>query len=121
MLVMNKEHESIYVLQKGEERVQLADNASLITLANALFVMDCAEYISKKKITGNKQNLEVFEIAFCDNRIRVIGMADVEKIVHWMLSYGCYQMCVEKVEENNEQVEGDIMRQDHGRSDIGDV
>lgn len=94
--------DDIYVLLKGDERVSLVDNKSLIDLANALLVLDCTDHISKKKITGNKQVLDVYEIAFLDTHIKVIGMADVEKITHWMLQFGCNKVSIEKLDEAKE-------------------
>ncbi len=103
----------IFVLLKGDERVSLVDNKSLIDLANALFVLDCNDQISKKKISGNKQSLDIYEISFMDTQIRVIGMTDVEKITHWMLSFGCTNICISKVREEEQKGEGN----DKGRKD----
>ena len=99
----NMDFESVYVLQKGEERVSMADNKSLIDLANALFVLDCTENISKKQIKGNKQALDVYMVSFLDKNIKVIGMADVEKVTHWMLSFGCKKVCIKMFSEEGEE------------------
>ena len=93
----------IFVLLKGDERVSLVDNKSLIDLANALFVLDCNDQISKKKITGNKQALDIYELSFMDTHIKVIGMADVEKITHWVLQFGCNKVCIERQCEEKEE------------------
>lgn len=96
----------IFVLLKGDERVSLVDNKSLIDLANALFVLDCTDQISKKKITGNKQSLDTYELSFMDTHIKVIGMADVEKITHWVLQFGCKKVCIERLCEEKEESDG---------------
>ena len=81
--------ESVYVLQKGEERVSMTDHNSLIALSNALLVLGCTELLSQKEIKGHKQTDDTFEVSFLDKHIKVVGMSDVEKVVHWMLSFGC--------------------------------
>lgn len=91
---MNTDFESVYVLQKGDERVSLADQKSLIDLANALFVLECTENVSRKQIKGNKQALDIYMVSFLDKHIKVIGLPDVERVTHWMLSFGCRKVSI---------------------------
>jgi len=99
---------SIYVVKKGAERVTVADKESSINLVMALMVLDCTEPINKAVINGNKQALDVYEVSFLDKHINVIGLDDSERVIHWMLSYGCKKVAIEKLtsgEETDEQEE----------------
>ena len=92
-----KNNECIYVLQKGEERVSMADHNSLLALAGALMVLGCTELLSQKEIKGHKQTDSTYEIAFLDKHIEVVGLTDVEKVIHWVLTAGCKKVSVEMV------------------------
>ena len=96
MLVV-KEPECIYVLQKGNDRVSLADHNSLLALANTMMVLGCTELLSQKEIKGHKAADDTFEISFMDKSIEVVGLSDVEKVIHWVMSAGCQNVSVEKV------------------------
>ena len=104
--------ESIYVIQKGSERVTVADNQSSLALVNALMALDCTEPITKSVIHGNRQNLDVYEVIFLDKHINVITMQDAERVIHWMLSFGCTKASIEKlVDEKGDE------KDDKGRKD----
>ena len=96
---------SVYVLMKGTERVSLADHKSLIDLSHALLVLGCTEEICQKEIKGNKQAQDSYEISFLDKHIQVIGMADVERVVHWILSFKCNKISIEKAGEDSDDRE----------------
>ena len=98
--------ESIYVIQKGSERVTVADNQSSLALVNALMTLDCTEPITKSVIHGNRQNLDVYEVAFLDKHINVITMQDAERVIHWMLAFGCTKASIEKLVEAKEEDDG---------------
>ncbi len=90
---------TIYVVKKGErERVTLPDKKSVQDLMYALNVLDCYEQVGKQEITGNRQDLELFEVTFLDKAIKVVGQTDAERVLHWMFAYGCRKVCIEKLE-----------------------
>lgn len=93
---------SIYVIKKGQERVTLPDNKSAQDLMYALNVLDCFEPVSKQMINGNKMDLELYEICFLDKAIKVVGLTDAERVLHWMMIYGCRKVTVEKLSQENE-------------------
>lgn len=98
--------ESIYVIQKGSERVTVADNPSSLALVNALMALDCTEPISKSVIHGNRQNLDVYEVTFLDKHINVITLQEAERVIHWMLSFGCTKAGIEKLDDEKEESDG---------------
>ncbi len=89
--------ESIHVIQKGGERVTVADKNSALSLINALAVLDCTEPVTKSIINGNKQELDAYEVKFLDNRVKVLTLGDAEKVLHWMLAFGCIKVGIEKL------------------------
>lgn len=95
---------SIYIVRKGDkERVTLPDMKSAQDLMYALNVLNCYEPIGKQEITGNKQDLVLYEVAFLDKAIKVVGQTDAETVMHWMLMYGCHKVSIEKLEEDGYQ------------------
>lgn len=103
----NNNTESVYVLQKGEETVSLTEHSSLLDLSHALMVLGCTETIRQREIKGHKPADDIYEVAFLDKHIKVVGLADLEKVVHWMLSFGCKKVNIGKltVEEDHEAEE----------------
>ena len=100
--IIDKEREMektdcIYVLQKGEERVSLDDHKSLLDLSCALMVKGCTESVAQKEIKGHKPSDDIYEVSFLDKHIKAVGMSDVEKVVHWMLSFGCNKISISKI------------------------
>ena len=93
---------TIYVVTKGGERVSLADKTSAIELINALALLDCTEPFSMTSINGNKQELPIFDTAFLDKHIKVLSMGDAERVIHWMLDFGCAKVSIENVGVKNE-------------------
>lgn len=94
-----KEPGCVYVLQKGNERVSMTDHASLLDLSGALMILGCTEQLSQKEIKGHKQADDAFQVSFMDKTIGVVGQADVEKIIHWILTAGCAEVSIEKMPE----------------------
>jgi len=95
---------TIYIVKKGDrERVTLPDLKSAQDLMYALNVLNCYEQIGKQEITGNKQDLVLYEVAFLDKAIKVVGQTDAETVLHWMLMYGCHKVSIEKLEEEGYQ------------------
>ena len=93
---------TIYVVKKGEkERVTVPDVKSSQDLMYALNVLDCYEQVGRQVITGNKQDLVLFEVVFLDKAIKVVGQADAERVLHWMLTYGCNKVGIERLTEPN--------------------
>ena len=93
---------TIYVVKKGDfERVTTPDLKSAQDLMYALNILDCYDPISKQVITGNRQNLEIFEVTFLDRAVKVVGQTDAEMVLHWMLMYGCKKVGIEKIGEVN--------------------
>lgn len=90
---------AIYVIKKGQERVTLPDNKSAQDLMYALNVLDCFEPISKQMINGNKMDLELYEVCFLDKAVKVVGLSDAERVLHWMMIYGCRKCSLEKLSE----------------------
>jgi len=95
---------TIYIVKKGDrERVTLPDKKSAQDLMYALNVLDCYEPLTRQAITGNKQDLVLFEVTFLDKVVRVVGQTDAETVMHWMLLYGCHKVSIEKFEEEDFQ------------------
>lgn len=91
---------TIYVVKKGEkERVTLPDIKSAQDLMYALNVLNCYEPIGKQEITGNKQDLVLYEVTFLDKAVKVVGQTDAETVLHWMLLYGCNKVGIEKLSD----------------------
>ena len=91
---------TIYVVVKNErERVTLPDNKSAQDLMNALNVLDCYEPVRRQAITGNRQDLVIYEVTFLDKAVKVVGQTDAEMVMHWMLMYGCNKVGIEKISE----------------------
>ena len=89
---------TIYVVIKNEiERVTLPDHKSAQDLMHALNVLECYEPVRKQPITGNKQDLVLYEVTFLDKAIKVVGQTDAEKVMHWMFTYGCNKVGIEKL------------------------
>ena len=85
------------VIKGGKDRVTLPDKKSMHDLMYALNVLDCYETLGKQEIKGNRQDLELFEVTFIDRAIKVVGKADAEKVIDWMLTYGCSKVGIEKL------------------------
>ena len=94
--------ESIHVIQKGGERVTVADKNSALSLINALAVLDCTEPVTKSIINGNKQELDTYEVKFLDKRVNALTLQDAEKVLHWMLAFGCQKVSIEKLLNDSE-------------------
>ena len=89
---------TIFVVTKGNrERVTLPDKKSAQDLMYALNVLDCYEPLTRQMITGNKQDLELFEVCFLDKAVNVVGQTDAERVLHWMFSHGCSKVSIEKL------------------------
>lgn len=93
---------AIYVVKKGSERVTLPDSKSAQDLMYALNILDCYEPIAKQVINGNKQDLELYEVAFLDKAVKIVGLTDAELVMHWMLLYGCRKVQIEKIVSTEE-------------------
>lgn len=95
---------TIYVVKKGErERVTLPDKKSAQDLMYALNVLDCYEPVARQTITGNKQDLELYEVSFLDRAVNIVGLTDAETVLHWMLSYGCRKVQIERLQNEAEE------------------
>ena len=95
---------TIYIVKKGEkERVTLPDIKSAQDLMYALNVLNCYEQVGKQEIAGNKQDLVLYEVSFLDKAVKVVGQTDAERVLHWMLLYGCHKVSIEKLEEESYQ------------------
>jgi hypothetical protein len=95
---------TIYIVKKGDkERVTLPDMKSAQDLMYALNVLNCYESVGKQEITGNKQDLVLYEVIFLDKAIKVVGQTDAETVLHWMLTYGCNKVSIEKIREEGYQ------------------
>lgn len=95
---------TLYFVKKGEnERVTLPDQKSATDLMYALNVLNCYEQVGKQELVGNKQDLVLYEVAFLDKAIKVVGQTDAERVLHWMLKYGCHKVSIEKLEEGGYQ------------------
>lgn len=102
---------TIYVVKKGEhERVTLPDKKSVQDLMYALNVLDCYEQVGKQEITGNRQDLELFEVAFLDRAIKVVGQTDAERVLHWMFAYGCRKVSIEKLDKEEVGNESEVYK-----------
>lgn len=94
---------TIFIVTKGNissqncERVTLPDKKSVQDLMNALNVLDCYEPIGKQEITGNRQDLEIYEVTFLDKAVKVVGQTDAELVLHWMFQYGCNKVAIERL------------------------
>lgn len=93
--------ESIHVIQKGGERVTVADKNSALSLINALAVLDCTEPVTKAIINGNKQELDIYEVKFLDKRVNALSLSDAERVLHWMLTFGCQKASIEKLAKDS--------------------
>ena len=92
---------TIYVVSKGNERASFADKKSAADLINALTALDCTETFSVTPLNGNRQELPVYETVFFDKHINVVTLADAERVVHWMLNFGCNKVSIEKLDHEN--------------------
>lgn len=98
--------QTIYVVTKGGERVSLADKKSALDLINALAALDCTEPFAMTSINGNKQDLATFETGFLDKHVNVITLQDAEKVLHWMMAFGCNKVSIEKIVKEGEEANG---------------
>lgn len=87
---------SIFVIQKGKDRVTVPDKESAVDLMYALSLLDCYEPITKQEIQGNREDLSQYQVTFMDKKISVVGQADAEMVIHWMLVYGCDEVGIKK-------------------------
>lgn len=97
------ESNEIYIVKRGNERVTLPDKVSATNLVIALTILGCSDTISTQKITGNKQDLEVYEVSFLDKHVNVVSIHDTEIVTDWMLTFGCSKIVIEKVSEASEE------------------
>ena len=89
---------TIYVVKKGDkERVTLPDLKSAQDLMHALNILNCYDSIGKQEITGNKQDLDLYEVTFIDKAVKVVGQTDAELVLHWMFTYGCKKVSIERL------------------------
>ena len=93
----------IFIISKGRERVTLPDKQSATNLVIALTVLGCSESLTTQKITGNRQDLEIFELSFLDKFIKIVSLNDSEKVLHWLMMLGCSKIGLEKVSEASEE------------------
>ena len=97
---------TIYVVKKGRQQVTLPNKESAIDLMYALNVLDCYEPITRQEIRGNREDLVLYEVGFLDKTIQAVGQSDAETIVHWMLTYGCKKIVVDKVAKEGDLKDG---------------
>lgn len=95
--------DAIYVLQKGEETVSLTDHKSLLDLSHALMVLGCTENMRQREIKGHKPADDIYKVGFLEVSIEVVGLADLEKVIHWVLAFGCNKITIEKMPVPNEE------------------
>ena len=89
----------IYIVKRGNTRVTLPDKTSATNIVIALTVLGGCDSISTQMITGNKQDLELFELAFLDKHVKVVSQHDAEVVLHWMMELGCQKVTIEKISE----------------------
>lgn len=97
---------TLYFVKKGDhERVTLPDQKSATDLMYALNVLNCYEQVGKQELKGNKQELVLYEVTFLDKAIKVVGLSDAERVLHWMLIYGCTKVSITKLNKEEMQNE----------------
>ena len=96
---------ALYFVKKGDhERVTLPDAKSATDLMYALNVLNCYEQVGKQELIGNKQELVLYEVTFLDKAIKVVGLTDAEKVLHWLFTYGCNKVGIARFfETENEE------------------
>jgi len=87
----------LYIVAKGNKRIQLIDKKSALHLISALATLECSDPITSSKISGCKDYGDVFEVCFLDMAVSIAGLNEAEEVAHWMLSYGCTKVTIEKV------------------------
>lgn len=86
----------MYIVNKGLEKVSLADLESAKALLYSLSDYDCQDTFKKQHICGtNKEG--AFNVCFDDRKIVVITLEDAERICHWMLTLGCATVTIERL------------------------
>jgi len=86
----------MYIFTKSGEKISLIDKTSARNLMIALSDMDCTESISTQCIIGTKPIGDLFEVSFADSTALVVGLADAELAVHWLLSLGFREVSIKK-------------------------
>ena len=87
----------IFIVKRGNTRVTVPDKASATNIVIALTILGCCEPLTTQMITGNKQDLELFELAFLDKHVRIVSQHDSEVVLHWMMELGCQKVTIEKI------------------------
>ena len=89
---------TIFVVTKGNrERVTLPDKKSSQDLMYALNVLDCYEPVTRQVISGNRQDLDIYEVSFLDKAVKIVGQTDAETVLHWMFCHGCNKVTIERL------------------------
>lgn len=93
----------LFHVARGQRRIQLVDKMSAIHLVSTLAILGCTDPITSGKISGCKDYGEIFEVTFLDKSIKIAGQSDAETVASWMLGFGCKKVCIERIEdaENN--------------------
>lgn len=92
----------IHELTLGDTKISLADAKSCEDLVITLMALDFNTTMSKRIITGNKQELSVYEIKFAGKIIKSVGLTDTERISNIILEAGCTQLTINKIVEDKE-------------------
>ena len=95
---------TVYVINKGNEKVTLPDKISATELVLSLTILGCCDPITNQVISGNRQDHDLYEVCFLDKHVKVINQLDAEMILCWMLNYGCQKVSIEKLNTESETV-----------------
>ena len=87
----------LFIVAKGNRRIQLTDKKSALHLVSALTTLECTDPITSSKISGCKDYGDIYEVCFLDMAVNIAGQNEAEEVAHWMLSYGCSKVSIEKV------------------------
>ena len=68
----------------------------------AMLISGCTDLISQKEIKGHKPATDIFKVSFMDKTVSVLGQTDVEKVINWMLSFGCTKIAIEREGEKKD-------------------
>lgn len=98
----------LFIVSKGNTRIQLADKVSALHLVSTLAALECTEPITSSKISGCKDYGDVYEVCFLDKAIRIAGQREAEQVLNWMLTYGCSKVSIEKLSKEEIQNESEV-------------
>lgn len=93
----------IYIVKRGNTRVTLPDKASATNIVIALTILGCCDPLTTQMIAGNKQDLELFELAFLDKHVKIVSQHDAEVVLHWMMELGCQKATIGRISEASEE------------------